>query len=228
MFIHFTLRSDNRKTGPMMVTTQSEDTCPTTCPHRDGGCYAKHGHLLMHWKAVTRGDRTTAWAAFLQGIRKQQRGALWRYGQAGDLPGKRNRISKKKIEEIVTANRGFRGFTYTHKPLTPTNQELIKWANHNGFTINLSADTLKEADEKAALEIGPVAVTLPADPAKWAKQTPAGRPITICPAVTKGLTCVQCGLCAVARRRAVVGFPAHGTGKRKVESTFNNQENANV
>ena len=35
-------------------------------------------------------------------------------------------------------------------------------ANANGFVVNLSADTLAEADELAALNVGPVVVVLDA------------------------------------------------------------------
>lgn len=216
MHIHFTESSGNSKTGAMLVTTQSEDTCPD-CPFKGSGCYAKYGPLKMHWDKVSAGDRAKDWEAFLAAIKAQQKGSFWRMSQAGDLPGKGNRINRRKLEEVVTANHGYRGFTYTHKPLTKANREMIKYANDNGFTINLSADNLADADKKAALNIGPVAVPIPTDYSPEDLRTPEGRKVVVCLHDTHGLTCRQCGLCAVAGRKSIVGFPAHGTGKRKIE-----------
>ena len=100
------------------------------------------------------------------------------------------------------------------------NSQAIRRANEAGFTINLSADTLEEADRKAETGVGPVVVIMPADPAEWPKQTPGGRTIVPCLHTTKGLQCTQCGLCAVAGRKSIVGFAAHGTGKRKAQQVF--------
>ena len=220
MHIHFTVASGNSKTGPMLVTTQSSDTCPTTCPFSGQGCYAKYGNLRRHWDKVSSGERAKNWDSFLDAVRMQQKGALWRLSQAGDLPGYQGKIDRNKLEQIIAANKGRRGFTYTHKPLTKTNKDLIKHANENGFTINLSADSLKDADKKAALNIGPVAVPIAINKEDWPTHTPEGRKIVVCLADTKGLTCTQCGLCAVAGRKSVVGFPAHGSGKKKIEAVI--------
>ena len=231
MHIHFTPISANRKTGPIMVTTQSEDTCPPSCPFKGRGCYASSGGPLTgHWAKVSSGARQKSWEDFLAAVKGLWKGSLWRYGQAGDLPGVGNRIDVEKLREIVSANRGKCGYAYSHKPVLPRakstkpsqyvlrNREAIKEANANGFVINLSADSLKDADRKVALGIGPVAVVVSEDPAKWPRTTPAGHRVVICPNTTKGLTCAQCGLCAAAGRKSIVGLPAHSSGKRKVEA----------
>lgn len=223
MHIHFTQASSNSKTGPMLVTTQSSDTCPTTCPFHKSGCYAEYGPLRAHWARVDDGTRDKTWQAFLQAVRRQQKGSLWRMSQAGDLPGLDGAIDAAMLQQVVVANRGYKGFTYTHKPMTKENQALIKDANDNGFTINLSANTLSDADAKADLGIAPVVVPIPADPERWPERTPAGRKVIPCLKDTKGLTCVECGLCAVASRKSVVGFPAHGSGKRKIEKAISEE-----
>jgi len=220
MHIHFTAASSNSKTGPMLVTTQSSDTFALSCPFNGTGCYAHYGLLKWHWDRVSSGERSKNWQSFLDAIKKQQKGSLWRLSQAGDLPGYQGKIDKNKLQDIIDANKHMKGFTFTHKPMTKTNKALIKHANDNGFTINLSADSLSDADKKAAMNIGPVAVPIPSDPDQWPTHTPGGRKISVCLNTTKGLTCVQCGLCAVAGRKSVVGFPAHGTAFRKVEAVI--------
>jgi len=46
------------------------------------------------------------------------------------------------------------------------NAVAIKCANQNGFTVNLSADSIEEADELVSLETGPVATVLPEETRK--------------------------------------------------------------
>lgn len=65
------------------------------------------------------------------------------------------------LTRLAMANRGRRGFTYTHYPPTPCNQAAILNANRLGFTVNLSAETLAQADAYADLGIAPVVVVLP-------------------------------------------------------------------
>lgn len=46
----FTLASGNKKTGPIPVSTTIDTTCPSACPLKSGGCYAKHGPLAIVWR----------------------------------------------------------------------------------------------------------------------------------------------------------------------------------
>ena len=66
---------------------------------------------------------------------------LWRHNQAGDLPGRGNKIDLRLLAELVAANRQRRGFTYTHKPLTAANVAAIMGATRDGFTVNVSANS---------------------------------------------------------------------------------------
>ena len=93
-------------------------------------------------------------------------------------------------------------------------------ANAGGFTVNLSANTLAHADELAALAIGPVAVVLDATEGERADAvTPAGRKVVTCPATYRdNVTCASCKLCAVADRKVIVGFPAHGFRAKKARA----------
>ena len=235
--VHLTRESSNRKTGPIPVSTSANETCPPECPFIDDGCYAAYGPLGMFWGKVSQKAENLArqlWGAFLDSIRELPVGELWRHNQAGDLPGKRSRIHAKRMRELIKANKGRRGFTYTHKPMLGTgavraiNRQLIKEANAAGFTVNLSANHVGEVDKLAALGVGPVVVVMPVD---WTgtAYTPAGRKIVQCPATrpkpgtennkkSEPLTdCARCQLCAKGERTCVVGFPAHGAAKRKAE-----------
>lgn len=210
------LASGNRKTGPIPVSTTSSSSCPDACPFKSSGvCYAKNGPLRLHWQAVDAGRGGTL-KSFVNAVKRLPKGQLWRHNQAGDLPGKGDALDVKALGEIVRANTGRRGFTYTHKPLRrKAEREAVRKANASGFTVSLSANDLEHADRLADLGIAPVVTVLPSTvhgPAKV--KTPEGRTVVVCPASYRDdVTCATCGACAVAGRKSIIGFPAHGSKK---------------
>jgi len=214
--IHFKTVSNNGKTGPIPVSTSSANTCPDACPFKKNGCYADSGPLALHWIKVTKGERGGSLEAFTNAIKIFPRGQLWRHNQAGDLAGDNNTIDAPALRAIVKANKGRKGFTYTHKPMTEENQALVKEANENGFTINLSGNNLKHADELKALGIAPVTAIIP-DNAPNKGETPAGNRWIACPAQTReNVSCATCKLCSVSNRGIIVAFKAHGISKKKI------------
>lgn len=215
-----TLKSANAKTGPIPTSVSAESTCATSCPLKKNGCYAEGGPLALHWRKVSEGARGTDWAEFCGAVAKLPAGQLWRHNVAGDLPGTGDAIDAPQLAQLVRANAGRRGFTYTHKPMTARNLAAVRKASAAGFAINLSANNLAHADALSAHGL-PVVVVVPSDTAANVR-TPAGRPVVICPAVTHdNVTCASCGLCARSDRKVVVGFPAHGASYRRAESVVN-------
>ena len=216
MQTHLTLKSLNSKTGPIPVSTTEEASCSPSCPFKKNGCYPEYGPAALHWREVSAGRRGTDWQSFVDAIGKLPDGQLWRHNVAGDLPHIDGTIDKAKFLALIGANKGKHGFTYTHHdPLRELNYDLIRFANQSGFTVNLSANNLADADRLAELDIGPIAAVLP-ESQMVNCQTPGGRKVIICPAVTRtNVSCATCKLCSIADRKAIVGFPSHGTGKRK-------------
>lgn len=236
--MHYALTkiSRNEKTGPMPVATISKHTCPDACPLKDGGgCYAEAGHVLLHWNKITKGERGTNFEEFLIDVRRLPN-AIWRYGQAGDLPGESDVIDKDQLLQLATANRKRPVIAFTHKPPTPENLDALTQAEAMGFHVNLSANSAAHADELAKTGKSVVCI-LPADAGRQHKgkvftetlgeyrarltpadkHTPDGARIAICPATYTDTTCQQCGICADRRPNGViVGFPAHGTKQRQV------------
>lgn len=217
---HLTLVSGNAKTGPIPVSTTSASTCPTACPLKGNGCYAEHGHIGLHWRKVSSGERGTDLEQFCAQIQTLPKQQLWRWAQAGDLPGDGRRIDAKAMKQLVAANKGRRAFGYTHYDIgLKSNAKVIRHANDNGFTLNLSANSLEHADRLMASGAGPVVTVLPAD-ARGTLRTPAGHHVAVCPAYDKDINCARCGICAVPHRKAIIGFPAHGSGKAKAQKVF--------
>lgn len=211
--------SHNKKTGPIPVTISPRSTCPDACPLKGAGCYAENFPLKLHWQRVDNGHGIS-WPALCDEVSRFPRGQLWRYGQAGDLPGDGDHIDPGALFELIKANKGRRGFGYTHKPMTSENQSLVYMANQQGFTVNLSADSLREADELAALDVAPVVVALP-HTQKCNTRTPEGRKVLICPNhFDSAVQCSNCELCAIPDRAAIIGFPAHGMRKHQASKAL--------
>lgn len=229
----FTRRSSNIKTGPIAVTTTSNESCPLDCVFKGSGCYAEQGPLGGLWRAMSAvgaGEtfqngrntlRTLSWEQMCERVMALDDGEMWRMNQAGDLPRIGGKIDRDRLALLVKANTGRKGFTYTHHNVTHDldNRQAVSEAVKAGFVINLSGNNLTHADQLADLGIAPVVTLLPHD-ATSNTTTPKGRKVVVCPATQRDdVSCATCGLCA-RLRDAIVGFPAHGPAKRKAEQAL--------
>jgi hypothetical protein len=208
--------SSNSKTGPIPTSVSNRGTCPDSCPLKSNGCYADSYYTSMHWNKVTSGERGTDWNGFIQSIKALPKRILWRHNVSGDLVGVNDTIDSQALKDLVKANGNKSGFTYTHYPmLSDNNIQAVKHANDNGFTVNLSANDLNQADSYKALNIGPVVVIVSEDTDK-VSYTPKGNKVVVCPAQTNDkTTCSSCTLCQKVDRDYIIGFRVHGTYKKK-------------
>lgn len=207
----------NRKVGPIPVTRSPRANCPDSCSFKGAGCYAENAPLVWAWE-----KDSTPWEEMIWNIKRLAKAQLWRHNEAGDLPGiSPEHIHPVFLDELILANKGKRGFTYTHYDFRDSyNRAQILRANRAGFTINVSADNLEQADAymispDAAREV-PVVVVLPLGTPN-VSYTPAGHKIVACPAEkSERVTCATCALCQKADRSYIIGFRAHGTRKKMV------------
>jgi hypothetical protein len=218
--VQFIKKSSNGKIGTMPCTTSPRSTCPPACPLSGdkGACYAEAGFFTrMNWDKVDKGDRGAPFTSLLESIGKLKEGTVWRHNVAGDLQGSANVIDTGALAQLTEANRGRKGFTYTHYPVFHSgNRNAVRKAITGGFTVNISCNTPTEATETKALTGLPV-VTLVPNAEWWAGKARKGD-IVRCPAETsESITCKSCKLCQVATRADIVGFTAHGTQARKAE-----------
>jgi len=241
-----TVKSNNKKTGPMAVSTSPMDTCPSACPFKENGCYSNYGPIKIWWKKCSdvEEETLTAYLSFLDRVRALPKGEYFRHNQGGDLlPFSPTRLAMGPAYDLVEAASHVRGFSYTHFPMLwddykfypdespiPSsldigiNRETVETMNANGFTVNISCNSIDHADRIIDSNLkAPVTTVLPKsyETQDKAIMTPAGNRLVVCPAMTRGKTCTECGLCMWANRRAIVGFPAHGTGKKRAEDVFN-------
>jgi hypothetical protein len=223
----YTHISSNSKLGGLPATTTSKDSCPITCSYNPAsggsGCYASYGPSEWQWRKLDdpNNDKALDIHQLAERLSRLRKHTLFRHNQAGDLPGNGLEINPTELELLVDACGHADGFGFSHyRPDIGDNAALILAANQGGLTINMSAENLTQADGLVALGIGPVVVALPAGQRK-AMKTPAGNHVAICPTyLDDRVTCASCGICQKVDRRSVVGFPAHGVGKAKVERIF--------
>ena len=233
-----------------MVTTSSQQSCPTTCPHYQTTCYASSGfHLNQHWQKVTKGERGGSWSDLTDKVKTLKAGTMYRHNQAGDFfydtdEQGRELITLSMLKELVDANKssGAKGYTYTHHKLDYIhNLEAVKYANTNGFTVNGSTESLSQADD--VVDLGVPAVTIiptdhekiesfkSVDPSdgktkelfrvKGKITTPQGRRVVVCPAQQAHPNkCETCKLCTKADRDYVIAFVAHGNQKKKLNANL--------
>jgi hypothetical protein len=166
MQVQFVDVSQNAKTGPIPVSIVERASCWPGCALYENGCYAEAGALAVHWNRVSRGLAGECWSKFCAKVAALRPGRLWRYAQAGDLPGYGPEIDGTLLEELVAANSGKNVIAFTHKPvlrdnpIAIANRRLIVGAIKAGFTINLSADNPAHADRLAELGIASVVTFL--------------------------------------------------------------------
>ena len=258
MLVGFSRVSMNVKTGPIPTSITEQSSCPNSCPLKfDKLCYPFFSPLGFQWEALNNngyspnGHKQTTpinWEDFCDNISRLPKFQLWRHNAAGDLPGTGDFIDTKALQQLVDANRNAkaRGFTYTHKPVLPSqkpfvsaglarvNAQAVYAANKSGFVVNLSADSLSEADDLVELGIAPVVVVVDSNAPKKMR-TPKGRHVIVCPAempkvkrrtkaemntprpkVLPTIQCSQCELCWKKDRKVLVAFRAHGTSQKKV------------
>ena len=202
---HLTKVSGNSQTGPIPVSTSGKETCNPSCPLKHV-CYAKKGQTNMHWSKVDSGERGTDYPTFTNEIRKFPYGQLWRHNQAGDL-----HKDVKYVDQLIDANRGRRGFTYTSWDY-PT--ELFLHAKRQGFTINKSCYSASSAADAASRGIPAVFSGAPVEYRDVTAWTEFGVRFVVCPTkrnspAAKKVQCATCHLCHTRPDNTVIVLPLH-------------------
>ena len=128
------------------------------------------------------------------------------------------KIDGLALYQLTRANKGRKGFTYTHYPInTHYNVQCVEAANQEGFTINVSCDSLRECDKIQDITDAPLVVVLRSDETRTAFRTDGGQKVVVCPTYyIPDTACDTCQLCYQSRNRAIIGFPAHGSKKKTI------------
>jgi hypothetical protein len=206
--------SGNVKTGPIAVTGRGRASCPTTCTFYGGnGCYTE-GRIDAFYTKNSRTWTTAEARAKLAGAKSDR----LRDRVDGDVLTD-DKVDREYLDTLTDAAvaEGFRWiWGYTHSlDVTPDDVP-------EAYVMNASCET--EDDVARAIYLGfPAVLTshmhLHGDRIE-------GRPVVQCPATrADAISCGNCGgqagpLCARKDRTAVILFPPHGAGSRKVAAAI--------
>lgn len=210
--VHFSPSTDNRKTGPIPVTTRPMNTCPTDCPFlptntEGGGCY---GTGILFGQASQLASDTTVEQATAKLDRRMWRGARYlRDRVLGDVLNTRGRLDRGYITSVsqVARNVDVVPFGYTHAWRNFTGDD-VAFMRDQGYVMNASTETLDDVEQAVGLGLD---VAIVNDDLPDGTMI-AGKRLVTCPNVTHpGVTCASCGLCAKPDRLALVRFFTHGS-----------------
>ena len=223
MYFHFVKKSGNKKTGFMPVTYNSRLSCPDSCMFKNNGCYADNFHTRLNWDKVTSGERGGTFKELLNNIKALKPGTIWRACVAGDIPSNnKGEISRTYIKGITVANQGKKGYTYTHNRLDiGENISLLKTANKQGFTVNISIESEAAADN-AVLNNLPAVIVVKSTEKRRSWYTKNKNKILVCPAQTSGVNCIDCQLCQSRPKNLIIAFKAHGNQAKKIDKILDN------
>ena len=199
--------TSNKQTGRIPVTWSPRSTCATRCPFFRDECYAEKGfHTRMVWNKVDEDGFSTVvdWDTLCHQVSMLPFDQLWRHNIAGDTP-------PEQIEQLVEANRGKRGFTYTAYDLPDSTHH---WAKSQGFTINRSCWSAKSAIASARAGVHSVFSGCSVQQASEVSWTEDGIGFLVCPHKqknpdAKNQNCANCGLCYDRPSNVVIVFPIH-------------------
>jgi hypothetical protein len=102
------------------------------------------------------------------------------------------------------------------------NLALLRYANRQGLTVNVSTESEASADEAIASGL-PAVMAVRSDEQRDRWQTPAGHAVLVCPAQTGDTDCATCQLCQRRSKRLIIAFRAHGVSKRKADAAIAGQ-----
>ena len=209
------MKSNNSKIGKMAATyVPINKTCPTSCPLKDNGCYAKQSFVGMHnFKLQQLNENKKAYDIIRSEAREiikmgpKAKGQTLRIHVSGDA---RTNASAKLLSNAATYWDG-KVYSYTHA-WREVNRE--SWG---GISILASCENME--DVKAAYKKG-YASAIVVDTHKDEKAYMAGEfKIIPCPNQTKDVKCIDCGLCMndkfLKDNKSVIAFAVHGAGKKK-------------
>jgi len=217
-FIKFISNSSNVKTGAISQTYSTSNTCPTRCPFKNNGCYAKSGHVRIHWNHADKGEgknvcKVNELKNLLETVPCTK---VIRHNVAGDIAKEgTSDIDEKLVKSLINAFKGHIVYAYTHCTPNKRNITIAKEARKCNFIINFSCET-KEAVEKCRANDVPAVLTV----STMSKATRRINNVTYaqCPATLhENIQCVNCGKCWKGDRKSVVVFPVHGAGKGKAK-----------
>jgi len=203
--VHWVSSSRDSKTGPVVASYSTKESCPDSCSLKEGGCYAWSLFYLNILSSKIKNGTikikpiTTALSERLHNVR------IVRHRIAGDIVGD----VKETLEECkLVKNEGLINIGYTHHWRASEAQPL------KGY-FRASCANLDEVMEARQMGWSPTLIVPKGTPKSLS--LPNGEKAFMCPARhgvegKKDITCNDCTLCRVDEKTAdkTVMFEVHG------------------
>lgn len=216
------LSSKNVKVGDASATYASIDgSCPSDCAHRNSGCYAQSGNVGIHVSRLNATSNQRAREDAREVARAEAREIRAAVKAGLDVRPLRIHVSgdartPSAALEISRAVEGWRQpvWSYTHA--------WKRVPRENWGKVSVLASVDNPEDISLAFERGYApAIVVEKHPENGkAYVREDGVKVIPCPAQTRDVTCVQCGLCMNGNKlhaqKAAIAFAAHGVSKRKL------------
>ena len=216
------LHSKNAKVGDVAATyAPISQTCPSTCPLKDNGCYAQSGNVgfkvrrCEEYSAGMNGDTVATLEAdeVCDMAPHAPQGHALRLHVSGDATTDyRARQMARGARAWIAATLG-RVWSYTHA------WRSVRREAWGPVSILASCESL--SDVILAAERGYAAALVvaehPADGRAYRHET--GVKVIPCPSQTRDVKCTECRLCwddaMLLRQGACIAFAAHGASKKR-------------
>ena len=101
------------------------------------------------------------------------------------------------------------------------NISLLKTANKQGFTVNISTESEAAADN-AVLNSLPAVIVVKSTEKRRFWFTKNKNKILVCPAQTRGINCIDCQLCQHRPKNLIIAFLAHGNMSKLIDKILDN------
>jgi hypothetical protein len=204
--VHWIPSTKDKKTGEVLVSYSTIDTCPDSCSLKEGGCYAWGLFYLKILSNRLSDGRTnpTSLSDAIKGIKKSCK--IARHRIAGDIVGD---VKDTLLECIEIERNGLINIGYTHNWRDPESEPMKKYfrasceniddvieARKNGWAVSLIVP--KGTPKKITLPNNETAFMCPARHGEEGK---------------RDITCNDCTLCKVNEKTEskTVMFEAHGS-----------------
>jgi hypothetical protein len=211
--------SRNSKIGLVSATYASQNSCPSSCPFKNAGCYAETGMVGIHTHRLNRSvitDPEEIAKCEAEEIRKLTGRFPLRLHVVGDCNTDAAAQIVAEAASEHTKKHGQVVWTYTHAH----DVDRKSWKD---VSVLRSCENVEQVE--TALEDGYAAAMVVSEFERDTAYPIADGIMGIpCPQQTgKAQDCVNCKLCMNADKlhsaRRVILFAAHGTGKKKVIAT---------
>ena len=223
--VYASIKTANKKTGNVAVTSASQSTCPPTCSFKGKGCYAELGPMGIQTSRLNSSSITNpVEIAKLEAneIDKLDRMVKCRVHVVGDCA---DWDSASLVGAAMTRyhdRTGFPAWTYTHAWRTVPYEawESLNKSETNNPIVLASIEHPSQVAEAKAMGYERSAMVVNRHPSDKIYEH-EGVTVRPCPAESnEKVQCSNCELCmgdTIIKRNWVIGFAVHGGRKNKIK-----------